>query len=326
MGQKKILLIRLDKIGDLICTLPADQIIDANQYDVIWALQKGMGAVADLGAVKRTYFELDKSDPEKAAKKLRALLKQIKPDVAISFQAPWWVHYELFKARIPKRVGVKSQWHSFMFLNEAVRQKRSLAEKHELDYNLELVEKAFHLPPTKAYLYFEIKTPKDLLALQKHSLTAKKYIVVHPGMAGSALNWSQPQYTEYILQQTQVGKTVVISGMPSDEAHLNEIRAAVSGNPKVIWLQSKLNLNELAQVLSQAEFVVAPSTGVAHIAASLGVKVHAIYSPVRVHHPRRWAARGPQVEIHVPAVDCPGQFNCIGPTCKYFYCMQKLKI
>ncbi len=326
MSQKKVLLIRLDKIGDLICTLPVDQIIDSSLYDVTWALQKGMGAVADLGETQRNYFELDKADPKKSAKILRELLQQIKPDVAISFQAPWWVNFELFKARVAIRAGVKSQWHSFLFLNQAIRQKRSLAEKHELDYNLELVQKAFDLKPTKQFLYFEIETPKDLSAVTKNSLTPKNYIVVHPGMTGSALNWSQKQYIEYILQQTAKNKTVVISGTASDEVYLNEIRNAVAENPKVIWLQSKLNMNELVQVLSQAEFVVAPSTGVAHIAASLGVKVHGIYSPVRVHHPRRWAARGPQVEIYVPAVDCPGTHACIGATCKYFDCMDKLKI
>ncbi len=326
MGKKKVLLIRLDKIGDLICTLPADQVIDSNTYDVIWALQKGMGAIADLAIKKRTYFELDKADPKKSALKLRELLKQIKPDVAISFQAPWWVHYELFRARVPLRSGVKSQWHSFLFLNKALRQKRSQALKHEFDYNLELVQNTFSLKPTRDFIHFDIATPKDLSALGKHNLTPKKYIVVHPGMTGSALNWTQKQYIEYITEQILKYKRVVISGTPGDEPYLTEIREALGTNPNVTWVQSKLNMNELVQVLSQAEFVVVPSTGVAHIAASLGVPVHAIYSPVQVHHPKRWAARGPQVQIHLPQVDCPGIHNCLGPACKYFYCMEQVKL
>ncbi|MBC7742674.1 MAG: glycosyltransferase family 9 protein [Bdellovibrionaceae bacterium] len=327
--KKKVLLIRLDKIGDLICTLPADEVIDANAYDVIWALQKGMGTISDLDARKRTYFELDKADPEKSKLKLRELLKQIKPDVAISFQAPWWVNFELFKARVPIRTGVKSQWHSFLFLNKGLRQKRSLAQKHELDYNLELVAKAFNLKSTPENLHFKIPTPKDFSALSKFQLNqpnGKKYIVVHPGMTGSALNWTQPQYIQYILEQAAANKKVVITGTVGDEPYLNEIKEKLLSHPDVIWLQSKLNLNELVQILSQAEHVVAPSTGVAHIAASLGVKVHAIYSPVRVHHPRRWGARGPQVRIHLPPVICPGTHSCLGPACPAFFCMEMVKI
>ncbi len=324
--KKKVLLIRLDKIGDLICTLPADQIIDPNQYDVIWALQKGMGTISDLGTPKRTYFELDKSDPEKSAAKLRELLKQIKPDIAISFQAPWWVNFELFKARVPTRAGVKSQWHSFLFLNRAIRQKRSLAQKHELEYNLELVQKAFKISTKSENLFFQIPMPKDVSALSKYQLLAKKYIVVHPGMTGSALNWPQAQYIKYILEQAAAGKKIAITGTASDEPYLTEIKEKLSNHPDVTWLQSKLNLNELVQILAQAEWVVAPSTGIAHIAASLGQKVHAIYSPVRVHHPRRWGARGPQVRIHLPPVICPGTHSCLGPACPAYYCMEMIRI
>lgn len=73
MAIKKVLLIRLDKIGDLICTLPVDQILDQAEYDVTWIIQKGLGSVVDLGVKNRKYLELDKSAPAEAAKKLRKL-------------------------------------------------------------------------------------------------------------------------------------------------------------------------------------------------------------------------------------------------------------
>ena len=118
--KKKVLLIRLDKIGDLICTLPVDQFFDDSEYEVLWAVQKGLGQVVDLGRKKRNYFELDKNNPELARTELNRQLKSFKPDFAISFQCPWWVNFELFKNRVPVRAGVKSQWHSFLFLNKAL--------------------------------------------------------------------------------------------------------------------------------------------------------------------------------------------------------------
>ena len=62
MSLKKILLIRLDKIGDLICTLPADQVLDESVYDVTWVVQKGLGSIVDLGTKHRNYIELDKKN------------------------------------------------------------------------------------------------------------------------------------------------------------------------------------------------------------------------------------------------------------------------
>lgn len=297
MHKKKILLIRLDKIGDLICTLPVDQVLDENLYDVTWVVQKGLGKVVELGAKKRRFIELDKNDPKAATEQLRDFISAIRPEAAISFQCPWWVNFELFRARVPIRSGVRSQWHSFLFLNSGIRQKRSLAEKHEYEYNLELVEHALDVRRSAKPQYFELFRPEFLDVLNRHNLTPKQYVVVHPGMMGSALNWSQAEYIKYIHELIQQNKLVVITGTEQDEAYVNKIRLEFLQHPQVTWLQSKLNLNELVQVLFGAEFVVAPSTGVAHLAASAGVPVKGIYSPVLVHHPRRWAPRGPNVEI-----------------------------
>lgn len=303
--KKKVVLIRLDKIGDLICSLPADQILDPALYDVTWIVQKGLGAVVELGALRRKYFELDKAHPALARAQLKEILASLAPDIAISFQCPWWVNFELFRAGVPVRSGVKSQWHSFLFLNNGIRQKRSLAEKHELDYNLDLLRETLQIPQTKEYLYFEISQPEMADSILKlHNLKEKNYVVIHPGMMGSALNWPQSQYIECIEYLISRNKIIVITGTDADENYLTEIKQKLSTHPNVRWLQSKLDLPQLVSVLSRAEYVVAPSTGVAHLAAGVGASVKGIYSPVQVHHPRRWAPRGPHVEIFMlPHVD-----------------------
>ena len=295
--KKKILLIRLDKIGDLICTLPADQVLDEEKYDITWIVQKGLGQIVDLGIKKRKYIELDKMEPASSAKKLREFLKILEPEVAISFQCPWWVNYELYKADVAIRAGVKSQWHSFLFLNHGIRQKRSKAEKHELEYNLDLIYHTLNPRQTKLFQYFEIAKPAETDVLEKFKLTAGQYVVVHPGMMGSALNWPQYEYIKFIQQTLAQKKHVVITGTESDEKYLTEIKEKFLQHPDVTWLQSKLNIRELVQVLAYSKFVLAPSTGVAHLAASVGANVKGIFSPVRVHHPTRWGPRGPNVEI-----------------------------
>lgn len=299
MSLKKVLLIRLDKIGDLICTLPADQILDENVYDVTWVVQKGLGTIVDLGSKKRKYIELDKNNVDESRSKLSKLINELKPEVAVSFQCPWWVNFELFKGGVPVRAGVKSQWHSFLFLNHGVRQKRSLAEKHELEYNLDLLYKTLNIKQTREFHYFHIDKPTSQDVLQQYNLNPDQYVVVHPGMMGSALNWPQSEYIKYIHVLLEQGDHVVITGTDADEPYLTQIKSEFFNNPKVVWLQSKLNLKQLIQVLAYSKFVVAPSTGVAHLTASVGAQIKGIYSPVRVHHPRRWGPRGPQVEVFI---------------------------
>lgn len=299
MSLKKVLLIRLDKIGDLICTLPADQVLDENTYDVTWVVQKGLGSIVELGSKKRKYIELDKNNVKQSRAKLSQLIQELNPEVAVSFQCPWWVNFELFKARVPVRSGVQSQWHSFLFLNRAVRQKRSLAEKHELEYNLDLLYKTLNIKQTKEFHYFHIDKPAEQDVLKNYNLNPEQYIVVHPGMMGSALNWPQTEYIKYIHTLLEQGDHVVITGTDSDEPYLTQIKSEFINNPKVTWLQSKLNLKQLLQILAYSKFVLAPSTGVAHLTASVGAAIKGIYSPVQVHHPRRWGPRGPQVEVFI---------------------------
>ena len=295
--KRKVLFIRLDKIGDLICTLPADQVLDENFYDITWVVQKGLGLVVDLGAKKRKYFELDKATPKKSARRLKELLKLLAPDLVISFQCPWWVNFELYLADVPIRAGRRSQWHSFLFLNHAIRQKRSRAEKHELEYNLDLVYHTLNPKQTKLFHYFEITKPSNTEVLKKYNLSENKYVVVHPGMQGSALNWPQAEYIKYIYHLIAQGHHVVVTGTDQDEYYLSEIKKEFFSSQHISWLQSQLNLKELVQVLAYAEWVVAPSTGVAHLAASVGSPVKAIFSPLRAQHPLRWSPRGPHVEI-----------------------------
>lgn len=325
--MKKIVFIRLDKIGDLICTLPVDQVLDTTVYQVTWVVQKGMGVIVNLGEKKRSYIEIDKNNPTESKKVLTDFLQKNQFDIAVSFQAPWWVNYILFKAKIKKRIGVLSQWHSFLFFNHGIRQKRSQSTQHEFDYNLDLVKKITGaLPKENQDIFFQIKKPNSSEVLEKFNLQQKQYIVVHPGMMGSALNWPQENYIKYIYSQILKNKTVVVTGTEADTPYLLKIKSEFNSNPQVIWLQSLLTLEELVQILYYSEKVVAPSTGVAHLASSLGKTVYGIYSPVRVHHPVRWAPRGPQVHIYVPQIKCPAFHNCLEKKCSYFNCMDKIQI
>jgi heptosyltransferase I len=299
--MKKLLLIRLDKIGDLVCTLCVDQIPTLANYETHWIISKGLGFIPDHARPQRNYTEFvkDRDQDPRNREKFLQFLKEHKPDIAVSFQAPWWVNFMLWKAGVSVRAGVHSQWHSFLFLNKGLRQKRSLAVKHEADYNRELLEFALDLPTTLPTPILKMKAKENHELLVKFSLQEKSYAVVHPGMAGSALNWPIKRYIEFIEKKIET-KKVVLNGTLADEKWLTDLKNHFDKDPRVISLQGKLNNEEMLTILEKAEMVLAPSTGIAHLAASLGTKVVAIYSPVKVQHPRRWAARGDQVKILVP--------------------------
>lgn len=385
----KLLFIRLDKIGDLVCTLPCDEhpwllaenastcpvtpstsnsTASLGPVEKFWIIQKGNEFILENSLPPRKYLVLDKSKPKESQQKLSDFLKENHFDAAFSFQSPWWVNWTLFKAKIPQRFGVLSQWHSFLFLNQGLRQKRSRAEKHEADYNFEIVDQGINhlhklvnkLPPQKSdeeetltlkTPILKMQAPDNDALLAKWHLTTDNYFVVHPGMAGSALNWQPSQYIEFIesyLKQFPK-KTIVITGTPQDEAYLIDIKVHFANHNRVIVLQNQINTRELLTVLKNSSGLLAPSTGVLHLAASLGVPCYGIYSPIKVQHPQRWAARGERVFIFLPSFlevapsspavtnsshststaesnrkNCPANFKCLKDNCPKYDCMKEV--
>lgn len=320
--MRKALFIRLDRMGDLVLTLPCDQLI-RDRYQVHWVTPNGLDFVVQSTAPTKDYTTMGHDFSWKQFFKFFNLVKNINPHVSISFHVPWWINFALFLARVPTRGGVLSQWHSYLFLNKGLRQKRSQCEHHEMEYNFLLVEHIMGLKRnTSQWEPLELKAPELDKNLQFD--TQQKYFVVHPGMGGSALNWPTERYKELINQLSERA-TVVITGTKGDDNYLAPLKQSLKDNHKVVWLDKQLNGYQLLKLLSDAITVTAPSTGVLHLSASLGVPSLGIYSPIKVHQDKRWGPKGKKASSFSPQVNCPAHFECLKEACDKYPCMARLE-
>ncbi|MBX3018707.1 MAG: glycosyltransferase family 9 protein [Bdellovibrionaceae bacterium] len=295
----KILAIRLDKIGDLVSTLPADAAFPEGAR-VVWVIAKGLGFLPEHSEPRREFHEISLDTAGRT--RLREILHEEKPDMTVLFYGPWWAAYEAYRAGVPARVGRRSQWWSYLFLNRGLRQSRSASEKHEAQYNFELA--AFAGPGIEGVApSLKLKAPLLRQIFEKFGLRRGSYVVVHPGMAGSALNWPTNHYVELIrgLLVREPKTQVLVTGTKMDRAWTEPVLAAFKGESRVVNAVDAANLRELLFLLENARAVVVPSTGVAHLAASLGTPTRAIYSPVRAHASKRWGPRGADVRVFEPA-------------------------
>ncbi|MBL7543880.1 MAG: glycosyltransferase family 9 protein [Bdellovibrionaceae bacterium] len=331
----RILFIRLDKIGDLICTLCSDDHPDLKEYSKDWLISKGLEFIPEHAVPKRRFATLTKN--WEGFKDLFAYLKDHHFDASVSFQCPWWVHFLLFYFRIPIRVGVLSQWHSFLFLNAGIRQKRSQALHHEADYNFELVDTLAHKlkndpsprkPFSRKAPILQLEAGMNEILLHKWHLKPKSYFIVHPGMAGSSLNWPQDRYIDFIrsFHTAYPEIKIVMTGTIADSEYLDEILSRFEGQNFFLNLQGKLNSYELLSLLSSSQGILAPSTGVLHLAAALGIPTFGIFSPIKVQHPTRWAPRGKKTKTYMPPVKCPAHFECLKERCPHFNCMDQIDL
>ncbi|MEI7974126.1 MAG: glycosyltransferase family 9 protein [Bdellovibrio sp.] len=320
--KKSLILVRTDKIGDLILSLPVDELRPPD-WDCCWIISEGMEWILQHSIPPRNYIPISKSKAWLSFWKLVKEFRKIKPTVSVHLQGPWWIALACLFAGISFRTGRKSQWFSFLFLNQGIRQSRRNSELHEAEYNQEILGRALgwaHKPLPA----LQLEVPRRLHLFEQLHLEKKKYVIVHPGMAGSALNWPEEFYIQ-LIEKLVLRTRVVITGSSMDKALTENIRINFAEHSQVLDLTGKLNPLDWMQVLAGAAGVVGPSTGVVHVAASLQTPVLGLYSPVRVQASRRWGPRGLNVTCLSPQIDCPGIEACLGVNCDHYSCMKLIQ-
>ena len=321
---KSAVLVRLDKIGDLVCTLPVDQIKELKDWNIHWVISQGLEPLCENAVPTRHYLSLSLIYTFNSFRKLLRFLQATKPQLIVVFYAPWWVSLACFISRAPLRTTRLSQWHSFLFFNRGLRQSRSEALKHEADYNLQLLQHALGIADNIDQApVLKIKPRRPELSM---ALPAAPYFIVHPGMFGSALNWPPLNYSQLIdlLIHEFPKHHVIVTGTLQDESALQIVKKDWSQHERVHLKQAQWNLSQLLWALSQAVAVFAPSTGVLHLAASIGTVSLGIYSPVLVHRSLRWGPRGEKALAITPQVQCPGRLDCLGSACSEHPCMNSV--
>ena len=243
--------------------------------------------------------------------------------------------------RIKTRGGLLSKWWSFFFLNKGVRQSRTREGRHERDYNLEILnplgmdqeDKGEEFCPRLYLKREEVVDFRQELGVPQFS---GGMIVIHPGMSGHTVNWSPINYGKLaiLLEQRYPNNYVYIFGhIPTDEPYVSPIREYFAQEKNQKYLKnvfffdgSRKGLRHYMGLISQASCVVAPSTGITHIANALGVGQVGLYGPIEVQSARRWGPcrQGSRVKVIVPQVNCPEYSSCRGSHCVEYDCMEKI--
>ena len=350
----KVVINRTDAIGDTLLTLPMAKklkkhfphchitfiispktvpILEANPIvDNYWVYDKSMSSLKNLIDLKERFTK------EKIDKYLHVGGSHI-PSLAALI------------AGIKFRGGLLNKWQTFFLLNNGVRQRRSLVEMHESEYNINLLhplgvdyhysEKESCAPEVllreeekeKAFKDFKEQVEKEKVSFKK------EMIFIHPGMTGHTLNWSSKNYARIIsrLEKSFPDRFLfVLSFTQNDKDYIDGVSEQLgqkgfsSLKNRVFYFDGGIKgLRNYMAVLSNAALFVGPSTGTTHLANILGVKVVTIYSPIKVQTSLRW---GPffrdskKVRVVVPDVVCGEKFQCAGSSCLYYECMGKIEV
>lgn len=343
--KTKILVIRPDRIGDVVLSTPVLEALkhDYPSSDVHLMVRDAVAPVVQHNPhlSKLLVYRPDSLHAGFAGFwRLVRELREEKYDVAITLQVNFRVTLALATAGIGYRVGPYSKWYSYLLFNRGTRQSRSAVEMHETDYNLMLLRKLGIRTPSRR---FEPLITVDADAKERMRAFVRglgiadgvPFVTIHPGMGGSALNWPEGYYVDLIMRLAARGVNVVVTGSAAEKALVERVVAAAKERDSSLPIHQFLGNNsptglaDMIALLSLAQVMVAPSTGPLHVAAALGKRTVSFYPPIRVQSAIRWGPYAADDEKHsvlVPDALCGQDFKCAGRKCHFYFCMERLGV
>ena len=322
-----ILIVRTDRIGDVILALPMIAAIHKSypEAKISMLLREYTRDLAEGQEGLSDILIYDHAGTSKPFFKILGELRQAKIDAAIVAYPRFRIALLLWSARIPVRVGTAYRWYSFFF-NRKVYEHRKTVEKHEAEYNLSLLKSIGCLTLDKAevHLTFSEKEKQSALCVRQKLgiINNDNLILLHPGSGGSARDWKPENFSKLAVILSQRGFRVVVTGIERERSLVERVIAGTQGI--AISFISSLTLREFGAFIQTAKVFIANSTGPLHIAASVGIPVIGFFPPSRVMSPKRWEPLTERKEIFVPnPALCP---RCHGGECQGNDCMDQIEV
>ncbi len=321
---KKILLVRTDRIGDVVLSLPMLPVLKKHFPDAeisVMVRNYTREIVAHHSCVSEII--LWEQNGERSVSFYVDLLKKKRFDVVIIPYPRFLLALIVFLARIPVRVGTGYRWYSFLF-NAKVYEHRKDALRHEAEYNLNLL-KAIGISDT-GRPEFELSIPDAVQKKIDALLAAEKvgrFAVLHPGSGGSARDWPPENFAGLgdALHNTEK-LNIVLTGGPHEQAVTSAVAVKMKTAPKDYT--GKFSLQELGALYKRAALFVSNSTGPLHIASAVGTPVVAFYPPIVQCSAVRWGPYTQRKKVFTAdAGQCP---LCHGGECRSNVCMQQITV
>ncbi|MEN8728148.1 MAG: glycosyltransferase family 9 protein, partial [Sulfurovum sp.] len=197
-------------------------------------------------------------------------------DVSISAYIDVALGKILFRSRIPLRIAPATKIAQ-IFFNKRVKQHRSLVEKREFEYNLDLL-RAFESHLT---LGFE----RPLLKLSTHKET-KPFIIFHPGFGGSSDgNLSHDDYLKLAKKASEFIE-IVFSFGPDDKVSKKYIQEKLDF--KAMIRDDFKSLFEFTSFIASSKLFVSTSTGPMHLAGMTNTRTLSFFGDTLFASDKRW--------------------------------------
>jgi ADP-heptose:LPS heptosyltransferase len=298
MKLRKILLIRTDRLGDVILSTPVATALKKNgpELHVTFLVRHYTAEITRRHPHVDETLEIDGAEIGGDVRGLAQTLRQRQFEAAVMLHPRPSLAWAIWRSGIPLRIGTGYRWYSFFF-NRRVFEHRKTAARHEAEYNLQLLQ-PLGIRTAEVEFHFALsQSTREKIDAKLNGLgVGANPIILHPGSGGSARDWPPENFARLAdLAHDELGAQAILTGAPTEENLIAAIQQQTKSPP--LSLCSRLTITELAVLCQRAAVFVSNSTGPLHLAVMVGAPVVAFYPPIRAARPERWGPYGRLADV-----------------------------
>jgi len=308
--QLRILVTRIDRIGDVVLSTPIPrEIKNAHPDSFVSVLVRKYTRDIYLNNPHVDEIILFDGEDEGNPKSFWQLVKEIRKykfTHAFMLLPNEKLNWILFFGGIPIRIGVGHKLYQFLSFSKYVDRRKYIPLRHEADYCLDMIKKIGIKPKSivpEIYLTDEEIKVRDQFK-NKVSPNAETLIGVNTTSGRSSPNLKIEGYKKLIFNLSQESniRVAVTDVTPPEE---------IANMENVIYPNFGLTLRESIINFSALDLLVSASTGPMHICAALKVPTLSLFCPLPACSPKLWGPLGNKSEIILPEANycstvCPG--------------------
>jgi lipopolysaccharide heptosyltransferase II len=327
---KRILIARTDRVGDVLLSTPVIEALRDRYPNAYIAMMVSPYAreIVQGNPYLDEVIIYDKDAKHKSwlgSMRFASKLRKKKFDLALILHPTNRVHLVAFFAGIPRRIGYDRKMG--FLLTDRLKHTKQLGEKHELDYNLQLLS-PLGITPKDKRLYMPLRPEAEIwaksLLLREGVKETDKLLAIHPGASCPSKIWPNERFAEVAdrLKEKYGFKTIIISG-PKDMKRAEAVLAKMRS--QALDLAGKTSLAQLASLLKRCSLFISNDSGPVHIASAIGTPVISIFGRNQKGlSPKRWGPTGKYDRYLHKEVGC---IECLAHNCKKeFACLKAISV
>lgn len=306
MNNARILIVRTDRIGDVVLSTPLPKTIK-QKYPNSFVAVLVRDYTKDIYLNNPFVDEIIIADEDKIsffelAKKIRSK----KFTHSLTLLPSEKINWILFLSGIKKRIGVGNKLYQFLTNTKSVYRNKYVPLRHETEYCLDEIRKIGITSESFDEEIYLTVAEKEKSEKFKNSVCPNDeiFIGINTTSGNSAPNLTVDEYAKLINELKKLSKiklTVTDLNPPKD---ICEIEGVVYPNEGNSLRESVINFNSL-------DLLISSSTGPMHIAAGLKIKTLSPFCPLTACSPDLWGPKGNESYILLPEENycknkCPG--------------------